>query len=113
MTPLTIWFAVGAVVLIATALWAIAARQTAVYITSAISFVGWSWLSLTAGDVALITDTGATVWVRQSLAPIQFVAVSMAVISLVVFVMRLMGAYPSPEQNAAADDQKSTNRTQT
>jgi hypothetical protein len=101
MTPLALWAAVAVVALLATASWALVARQTAVYVTSGLSFTSWSWLALTGGDVAMITRTGATVWIRQSTASIQFVALALAIISLVVFSLRLLGAFPSPTENAA------------
>ncbi len=110
MTPLALWAAVGLVALACTALWAILARETGVYVTSGISFVAWAWVAIVGGDVALVVS-GDPVWVRQSAASIQFVALALAVISLVVFTMRLMGAYPSPQANAA-ENESSANRQQ-
>lgn len=110
MTPLVLFFAVGAVALVATLLWAVVARQTAVYISSGISFVSWSWISLVGSDVALVTET-QTIWLRPSMASIQFVAVAMAIVSLVVFSLRLFGAYPSPSQNAAESDERAEQQT--
>lgn len=105
MTPLALWSAVALVALVATALWAVLARQTAVYVTSGLSFTAWSWLAITGGDVALVNVPGGPLWVRESLAGLQYVALALAVISLVVFVLRLFGAYPSPEENAAETEQ--------
>jgi hypothetical protein len=110
MTPLAMYFAVAVVTLSATAMWAILARETAVYITSGLSFVGFSWLAIVGADVAMLSPTGELVWMRTTLASIQFIALAMAVVSLVVFGLRLFGAYPSPSQNAAEDEQ-SANRT--
>jgi hypothetical protein len=110
MTPLALWAAVGLVALATTALWAILARETGVYVTSGLSFVAWGWVAIVGGDVALVV-AGDPVWVRQSTASIQFIALAMAVISLIVLVMRLMGAYPSPESNAA-ENEPSANSTQ-
>lgn len=110
MTPLAMYFAVAVVTLSATAMWAILARETAVYITSGLSFVGFSWLAIVGADVAMLSPTGELVWMRTTLASIQFIALAMAVVSLVVFGLRLFGAYPSPNQNAAEDEQ-SANRT--
>lgn len=104
MTPLALWAAVGLIALVATALWAILARQTGVYVTSGLSFTAWSWLGITGGDVGMLT-AGGHVWVRQTTASLQFVAVALAIISLVVFTMRLMGAYPTPQNNAAESEQ--------
>lgn len=101
MTPLALWAAVAAVALTATACWAILARETGVYITSGLSFTAFSWLAITGGDVALANVPGGPLWVRESLASLQFVALAFAVISLVVFILRLFGAYPSPQENAA------------
>jgi len=100
VTPLALWAAVALVALVATACWAILARQTAVYVTSGLSWVAWSWLSLTGGDVALVVD-GSPLWMRETLSSLQFTALAMAIISLVVFSLRLFGAYPSPQDNAA------------
>lgn len=105
MTPLVLAFAVATVALVSTLLWAIAARQTAVYVTSGMSFVSWSWLGIVGSDVALVTET-QTIWLRPSMASIQFIAVAMAIVSLVVFSLRLFGAYPSPSTNAAEADEK-------
>lgn len=110
MTPLAMYFAVAVVTLSATAMWAILARETAVYITSGLSFVGFSWLAIVGADVGMLSPTGEVVWMRTTLASIQFIALAMAVVSLVVFSLRLFGAYPSPSQNAAEDEQ-SANRT--
>jgi hypothetical protein len=104
VTPLALWAAVALVALVATALWAILARQTGVYVTSGLSFTAWSWLALTGGDTALVNG-GDPIWVRQTIASLQFVALALAIISLVVFAMRLMGAYPSPQDNAAKTEQ--------
>lgn len=104
MTPLALWAAVALVALVATAFWGFLARQTGVYISSGLSFTAWSWLALTGGDTALVNG-GDPIWVRETVASLQFVAVALAVISLVVFAMRLMGAYPSPEDNAAETEQ--------
>lgn len=104
MTPLALWAAVGLVALVATALWAVLARQTAVYVTSGISFTAWSWLAIVGGDVALVNG-GDLIWVRETTASLQFVALALALISLVVVTMRLMGAYPSPAANAAETDE--------
>lgn len=111
MTPLALWAAVALVALVATLLWAIAARKTGVYVTSGIAFVGWSWLALTGGDVAMLS-AGGPVWVRQTTASLQFIALALAIISLVVFSMRLLGAYPSPSENAAESEQ-SANQSST
>lgn len=101
MTPLSLWAGVAVLTLIATACWAILARETAVYVTSGISFTGYSWLAITGGDVAMVTQTGTRMWLRQTTASLQFSALALAIISLVVFALRLMGAYPSPSSNAA------------
>lgn len=106
MTPLALWAAVALVALVATACWAILARETAVYVTSGISFVCYSWLSLTGGDVALIAN-GSPVWVRNSTSSLQFTALAFAIVSLVVFSLRLFGAYPSPT-NAAETSRQAT-----
>ena len=105
MTPLALWSAVGVVALTSTALWAILARKTGVYVTSGLSFTAWSWLAITGGDTALVTTPGGPLWMRETIASLQFVALAFAVISLVVFSMRLMGAYPSPAENAAESEQ--------
>lgn len=111
MTPLALWAAVALVALVSTALWGIAARQTGVYVTSGVSFVAWGWVSLVGGDVAL-ANAGDPIWVRESAASIQWIALALAVISLVVFITRMMGAYPSPQTNAAeAEDQQATTST--
>ncbi len=101
MTPLALWSAVALVALTATAFWAVLARETAVYVTSGLSFTAWAWLAITGGDVALVNVPGGPVWVRESLASLQFIALAFAVISLVVFSLRLLGAYPSPGANTA------------
>lgn len=108
VTPFALWAAIAMVALATTASWALLFRETAIYVTSGLSFTAWSWLSLTGGDVAVVTESGV-VWVRSSTASLQFVCLALAVISLVVFVMRLMGAYPSPQTNAAeAEDRNRT-----
>lgn len=108
MTPLALWAAVAVVALISTALWSILARETGVYVTSGISFTTWSWLALTGGDTALILGQGELLYVRDTVASLQFVCLALAVISLVVFALRLMGAYPSPQQNAAETNDSTT-----
>jgi len=110
MTPLAMFFAVAVVTLSATAMWAVLARQTAVYVTSGLSFVGYGWLAIVGADVAMISQTGETIWLRETLASLQFVALALAVVSLVVFSLRLFGAYPSPNENAAEGEQ-SDNRS--
>lgn len=110
MTPLSLYFAVAVVTLVATAMWAILARETAVYVTSGLSFVGYAWLAIVGADVAMVSASGEIVWMRTTLASLQFVALAMAIVSLVVFGLRLFGSYPSPTQNAAEDAQ-SENRT--
>lgn len=109
MTPLALWSAVAVVALVATAFWAFLARQTGVYLSAGVSWTAWSWLAITGGDVAL-ANGGDPIWVRETVASLQFIAIAMAVISLVVIVMRLFGAYPSVEDNAAeTDTQQQTN----
>jgi hypothetical protein len=109
VTPLALWAAVALVALVATACWAILARKTAVYVTSGISFTGWSWLAITGGDTALIlARTGEPVWIRESVASLQYVALALAIISLVVFSLRLLGAYPTPQENAAETEESAT-----
>lgn len=110
MTPLALWSAVALVALVATALWAILARETAVYVTSGLSFTAWSWLAIVGGDVALVSRGGELIWMRETVASLQFVAIALAIISLVVFSLRLFGAYPSPQTNAAETDQSPTTR---
>lgn len=107
MTPLALWAAVAVVALVATVMWAVLARQTAVYVTSGISFTAWAWLSIVGGDVALVNG-GDPIWVRETIASLQFVALALSIISLVVFAMRLMGAYPSPQDNAAEKERSAT-----
>jgi hypothetical protein len=109
VTPLALWAAVALVALVATACWSILARKTGVYVTSGLSFTTWSWLALTGGDTALVNG-GDLVWVRETIASLQFSAIALAIISLVVFAMRLLGAYPSP-QNNAAEEEASANRS--
>lgn len=106
MTPLALWAAVGLVALVATVFWAIAARETGVYVTAGISFVSWSWLALTGGDVAMLGVGGEPVFVRTTTASLQFVCLALAIISLVVFAMRLFGSYPSPAENAAESESR-------
>lgn len=109
MTPLALWAAVALVALVATLLWSILARETGIYVTAGVSFVGWSWISITGGDVAL-ANAGDPIWMRQTTASLQYVALALAIISLIVFAMRLLGSYPSPENNAAETEQ-SANRS--
>ena len=103
MTPLALWAAVAVVALVATSFWGFLARETGVYISAGISWTAWAWIAITGGDVAL-ANSGNPIWVRETTASIQFIAIAMAVISLVVVVMRLLGAYPSPTQNAAESE---------
>jgi len=103
MTPLALWSAVAVVALVATAFWGFLARETAIYISSGVSFVTWSWLALTGGDTALVNG-GDPIFVRETLASLQFVCLALAVISLVVFTLRLFGSYPSPDRNAAESE---------
>lgn len=100
MTPLALWSAVALVALTATAMYAILARRTGVYVTSALAFMTWSWLAIVGGDVGMLNG-GDTVFVRQTTASLQFAALALAFISLIVFTMRMLGAYPSPQDNAA------------
>jgi hypothetical protein len=109
MTPLSVAFAVGTVALVSTAMWAILARETAVYVTSGLSFVGFSWLAIVGADVAMVTES-QTIWLRTTFASLQLVGLALAIVSLVVFVLRLFGAYPSPETNAA-DNEQSANQS--
>lgn len=111
MTPLLLWLAVAAVALLATASWGLVARETGVYLTSALSFTAYGWLALTGGDVAMVTMDGSTVWIRGPLASLQFVALALSVISLVVLSLRLLGAYPSPQNNAAESTDSSDTTT--
>lgn len=106
MTPLALWAAVAVVALLATSFWAFLARQTGVYISAGVSWTTWSWLAITGGDTAL-ANGGDPIWMRESIASLQLVAIAMAVISLVVIVMRLFGAYPSPQENAAESTESS------
>lgn len=109
MTPLAMWSAVGLVALTATLLWAILARKTGVYVTSGLSFTAWSWVAIVGGDVAIV-NAGDPIFLRTTTASVQFIALALAVISLVVFSMRLLGAYPSPQSNAAeAESREDTN----
>lgn len=110
MTPLALYFAVAVVTLTATACWALLAQKRAVYLTSGLSFVGYAWLSLVGADVAMITTSGDRVWLRETLASVQWVALALAIVSLLVFVLRLLGSYPSPDENAA-DEEQTTDRT--
>jgi hypothetical protein len=100
MTPLALWAAVALVALVATSMWAVLARETAVFVTSGLSFVAWSWLAIVGGDVALVNG-GDPIWMRESLASLQFVALAFAIISLLVLSLRLFGSSPSPDRNAA------------
>jgi hypothetical protein len=99
VTPLALWAAVALVALSATACWALLARETGVYVTSGLSFTTWGWLAISGGDVAMLT-AGGLQWIRV-VASLQFTSLALAIISLVVFSLRLLGAYPSPQQNAA------------
>lgn len=110
MTPLALWAAVALVALVATACWAILARKTGVYVTSGLSFTAWSWLAITGGDTALVAVSagGSPIWVRDTVASLQWVCLALAIISLVVFSLRLLGAYPSPAENAAETDGAAT-----
>lgn len=99
MTPLALWAAVALVALSTTACWALLARETGVYVTAGLSFTCWGWLAISGGDVAMLTADGIQ-WVRV-VASLQFTALALSIISLVVFSLRLLGAYPSPQQNAA------------
>jgi len=103
MTPLALWAAVAAVALVSTLLWAFLARETGVYVSAGVSWTTWSWLAITGGDTAMLV-AGDPVYVRETVASLQFVAIAMAVISLVVIVMRLFGAYPSAQNNAAESE---------
>lgn len=109
LTPLALWAAVALVALVATAFWGFLARETGVYVSSGLSFVAWSWLSLTGGDTALVTADGP-IWMRETVGSLQFTALALAVISLVVFSLRLLGAYPTPSTNAAETDGSETTR---
>lgn len=102
MTPLALWAAVALVALVATSLWAVLARDTAVYVTSGISFTAWAWLGIVGGDVALVNG-GDPIWVRQTIASLQFVCIALALVSLIVFAIRLMGAYPNAQQSSDSD----------
>lgn len=97
------WSAVILVALTATVLWAILARETGVYVTSGLSFTAWSWVAIVGGDVALV-NSGDPIFVRTTTASLQFIALAMAVISLIVFALRLLGSYPSPSSNAAENE---------
>ena len=103
MTPLALWAAVAVVALVATSFWGFLARETGVYISAGISWTTWSWLAIVGGDVAL-ANAGDPIWMHETVASLQYIAIAMAVISLVVVVMRLLGAYPSPTQNAAESE---------
>jgi len=103
VTPAAIWAAVVLVGLTSTLLWAILARQTGVYVTSGLSFTAWGWVAIVGGDVAL-ANGGDPIWIRTTTASLQFVAVALAVISLIVFSLRLLGSYPSPSSNAAENE---------
>ncbi len=105
MTPLALWSAVALVALAATVLWAILARKTGVYVTAGLSFTAWSWVAIVGGDVAIV-NAGDPIFLRTTTASIQFIALALAVISLVVFAMRLLGAYPSPSSNAAENESR-------
>ena len=105
MTPSAWYAAVGLVALISTSLWAILARKTGVYVSAGLSWTAWSWLAIVGGDVAMV-NRGDPVWIREMTASIQWIALAMAVISLVVIAMRLMGAYPSPQNNAAEEESR-------
>lgn len=107
MTPLAIYAGIAVVAFLTTASWSILARKTAVYVTSGLSFTAWAWLAIVGGDVAMIIETGERIWLRETVASLQWVALALAVISLVVFIMRLMGAYPSPQNNAAEEQSDS------
>ena len=109
MTPLALWAAVALVALFATAFWLVLARDTGVFISSGLSFIAWAWLSLTGGDAGLVQGA-TTVLVRESVASLQYAALAMAVVSLLVFIMRIFGGYP-PERFEQSDDQpdQSTN----
>ena len=108
MIPFALWAAVLAVGLATTALWAILARKTGVFVTSGISFVSYSWAAVVGGDVAMLTQTGDVVYLRDGLPALQFALTALAIISLVVFGLRVFGAYPSPTNNAAEHESGST-----
>ncbi len=110
MTPLSLWAAVALVALLATACWAILARETGVYVTSGLSYTAWAWVAITGGDLAMLNVPGGPHWVRGAAASLQFVALALSVISLVVFSLRLLGAYPSPQENAAETSSSKTSQ---
>jgi len=106
VTPLALYFGVAVVTLIATSAWAILFQERAVYLSSGISFVGYAWLALVGADVALVTTGGDPVWLRETLASVQYVALALAIVSLLVFTLRLLDAYPSPQdENEQTTDQ--------
>jgi O-antigen ligase len=102
VTPLALWAAIGLVALVATACWAILARETGVFVTSGLSFTAWSWLALTGGDVGMFV-AGEVRWIRD-VRSLQFVALALAVVSLVVFALRNIGAYPSAQEAETESD---------
>lgn len=108
MTPFALWISVVAVGLITTAMWAILARKTGVFVTSGLSIVAYSWAAVVGGDVAMLTTSGP-VYLRDGLPALQFALTALAVISLVVFGLRVFGAYPSATNNAAEYESEQDN----
>jgi len=111
MIPLSLWTAVVAVGLFATLLWAVAARKTGVFVTSGLSFVCYSWAAVVGGDVAIISNTGELQYITDGLPALQFALTALSIISLVVFGLRVFGAYPSPTNNAAEHESQTDTNT--
>lgn len=108
MTPLILWLGAVTIAFVSTGFWAIFARKTGVFVTSGLSFTAFSWAAIVGGDVAMLTQTGQPVYLRDGLPALQFALTALAVISLVVFALRVFGAYPSPTNNAAEHESQET-----
>lgn len=95
---LAIWLALGAHALIWTLVWALYERR--VPVATLVGAASWAILALRGSQVTHITDSGETV--TTAVPGIQYLAVFMALISLLGLVMYHFGDFPPRQQTTDA-----------
>lgn len=92
----THWLALGALSVLLTLAWLFI--EIRVTTTSFMSFVSWSLMALTGGDVERITNDGTTVQAAAT-PELRYLLFAFGLLSLLAFILYQIGAYP-PEDNS-------------
>jgi hypothetical protein len=97
------WLAVGAFSTAFTFAWLFAGER--ITVTTLFATAGWSWMSVTGGDLTRYTEGGTEIAISST--SLQYLTVALALLSLLALLMHQFGHYPpdddSPVPSNVAD----------